>query len=70
MFTHISRGPENDMSEIWSSSGRFPIWEKKFSQMDCNLDKAPQKCCLQDLMVQNVVEKQFLRQEGPTALKF
>ena len=38
--------------------------------MDCYLDKAPQKCCLQDLVVQNVVEKQFLRWEGPTALKF
>ena len=37
--------------------------------MECHLDKAPQKCSLQDLMVQNVVEKQFLRWEGPTALK-
>ena len=38
--------------------------------MDCHLDKAPQRCCLQNLMVQNVVEKLFLRKEGPTALKF
>ena len=27
--------------------------------MECHLDKAPQKCYLQDLMVQNVVEKLF-----------
>ena len=25
--------------------------------MDYHLDKAPKKCCLQDLMVQNVAEK-------------
>ena len=56
MFTHISRGPVNDISEIV-----LALREKKFSQMDCHLDKAPQKCSLQDLMVQNVVEKQFLR---------
>ena len=41
--------------------GIVALREKKFSQMECHLDKAPQKCCLQDLMVQNVVEKQFLR---------
>ena len=37
--------------------GALALREKKFSQMDCYLDKATQKCCLHDLVVQNVVER-------------